>query len=53
MAFGLMWVKQSQTTHDWEWFESHLYIYGDDWGIVNMAVFHPHYRIILGLYSNI
>ena len=33
------------TTHDWEWFLSP--IYGDDWGMVQMALFYPHYSFCI------
>jgi hypothetical protein len=35
-----------QTTHDWEWFiQYHLFLNGDDWGMVQMTLFYPHYQL--------
>ena len=34
------------SAHDWEWQPYHLYIYGDDWGMVQMALFYLYYTIM-------
>ena len=47
--FILMWnvgKTMVQTTHDWEWFiQYHLFLNGDDWGMVQMTLFYPHYQL--------
>ena len=40
-----MWVKQEQTTHDWEWFLPS--ISGDHWGIEKIIVLPAFSRICL------
>jgi hypothetical protein len=38
---SFMWVKEcyGNTTHDWEWDSHTTYKHGDDWGMVQMALF--------------
>jgi len=38
----LLWVKQCHKPPIWEWFIPT--ISGDDWGMVQMALFYPHYQ---------
>jgi hypothetical protein len=34
------------SAHDWEWQPYHLYIYSDDWGMVQMALCYLYYTIM-------